>query len=58
MGEIVVTNKSNQTLNNWTFTLDSNVKVTNAWGADFVGQTGKIHSLINIFINCENRSSC
>lgn len=39
-GEIVITNNSGRTLNGWTFTCDYNCQIVNAWGADFVGQTG------------------
>lgn len=39
-GEIVVTNKSSQTINGWTLTCNYNSQITNAWGAEFVSQTG------------------
>lgn len=39
-GEIVLTNKSGKALNGWTLNFDYNCKITNLWGADFVGQTG------------------
>ncbi len=40
-GQIVITNKTSQTLSNWALTFDFNSKVASLWGADFGGQTGK-----------------
>ena len=46
-GEIVVTNKSGSAINGWTLTCECNCKISNLWGAEFVGQTGKIVTIKN-----------
>ncbi len=38
--ELVITNNSNKTYNNWTLTCDYNSTITSLWGAQFIGQTG------------------